>query len=572
MGKNQYGANALFQRASEHAGGRGGFKKIKTRGAVLPFDCCCLTFRHVDDLPVALVDGASAFVFRLDALLPWLKATPVSPVTGQPASLKDVVRLKFHRNRDGKIHCPVTFKIFNKQSHIVCVRTEESLLSSSAKSEVANVYEAAAIKELCAGASNLADPISGLSFRRKDVLNIQDPTKAQGNGDRTKFYHYIVRQQAATPGSQQAASAGSNAASDATTTTVGLRSSTGLLLNASTARIFEEMKKSLSSSSSTSPSSSSSTTLLAKTSVSDRAALSIYTSGQCAAGFTSTSAAAITSNKRRPVTVMESLEKRWKAIKLLKKDGLVTVETSLGTMLIQLYFSQAPIACDNFAMHCADGYYVGTSFHRVIPGFMAQGGDPTGTGRGGESAFAVKGGTKTFRDEFTDLRHDARGVLAMANSGPGTNGSQFYITFAPTPHLNSKHTVFGKLISGASVLDKIEKSPVDRATDRPKRPITILSTSVSERPEPLSVKERPANDLESASVPVQNASQVASEKISNAELGMASSVGALFSANKKRKSLAAPVSSNIGNAMAKKSSGSRSKKKKKGKFGNFSGW
>ena len=76
-------------------------------------------------------------------------------------------------------------------------------------------------------------------------------------------------------------------------------------------------------------------------------------------------------------------------MKALKKDGLVTLKTSLGAMLFQLYFSQAPIACDNFAMHCADGYYAGTSFHRVIPGFMAQGGDPTGTGRGGESAFAV---------------------------------------------------------------------------------------------------------------------------------------------------------------------------------------
>jgi peptidyl-prolyl cis-trans isomerase-like protein 2 len=287
---------------------------------------------------------------------------------------------------------------------------------------------------------------------------------------------------------------------------------------------------------------------------------------------------AVTSNQRRPVTVMEDLEKRWKDIKALRKDGLVTVLTSLGAMLFQLNFSQAPIACDNFAQHCANGYYVGTSFHRVIPGFMAQGGDPTGTGRGGESAFASEGGAKTFRDEFTDLRHDARGVLAMANSGPGTNGSQFYITFAPTPHLNLKHTVFGRLISGAAVLEKIEKAPVDSSTDRPENPITIVSTSVSERPEPHAAKETKTGVGGSAGTfgTVQSASQIASDKISNAELGVASSVGALFGAapsvgSKKRKRLALVAPPGLKHSKVSKKSSSGSKNKGQ-KFGNFSGW
>ena len=243
MGKNQYGANALFQRASEHAGGRGGYKKKSTRGAVLPFDCCCLTFLPAEGhVPVALVEGKTAHVFRLDALLPWLKATPVSPVTGRAASLKDVVRLKFHKNRDGKIHCPVTFRVFNKQSHIVCVRTDESLLSSSTTSDVANVYEAAAIKELCAGASNLADPISSLSFQRKDVLDIQNPTKKQENGDRTRFFHYLGCKKKTNGASGSGSGAGASQMAGASVGAVGMRSSSGLLLNASTAKIFEEMK------------------------------------------------------------------------------------------------------------------------------------------------------------------------------------------------------------------------------------------------------------------------------------------------------------------------------------------
>lgn len=107
----------------------------------------------------------------------------------------------------------------------------------------------------------------------------------------------------------------------------------------------------------------------------------------------------------------------------------------------------------NFITLCNQGYYNGLTFHRHIPGFMIQTGDPTGTGTGGESAFK-----KPFKDEFdTRLSHCSRGILSMANSGPNTNGSQFFITFMATPHLDLKHTVFGRVVGGLATLDRLEE-------------------------------------------------------------------------------------------------------------------
>ncbi|KAJ0770024.1 putative peptidylprolyl isomerase [Helianthus annuus] len=112
----------------------------------------------------------------------------------------------------------------------------------------------------------------------------------------------------------------------------------------------------------------------------------------------------------------------------------------------------------NFLALCASGYYDGTIFHRNIKGFMIQGGDPTGTGKGGTSIWGKK-----FNDEIREsLKHNARGVLSMANSGPNTNGSQFFITYAKQPHLNGLYTIFGKVIHGFEVLDLMEKVNVLR--------------------------------------------------------------------------------------------------------------
>jgi len=130
-----------------------------------------------------------------------------------------------------------------------------------------------------------------------------------------------------------------------------------------------------------------------------------------------------------------------------------TFKTERGEFTCELHAAKAPLTVENFVNLARSGFYDGTTFHRVIPGFMAQGGDPTGTGRGGPGY--------SFADEFdTSLRHDGPGVLSMANAGPGTNGSQFFISYGATPHLDGRHTVFGRVVEGMDVVRSIrERDP-----------------------------------------------------------------------------------------------------------------
>ncbi|MFH1504950.1 MAG: peptidylprolyl isomerase [Candidatus Omnitrophota bacterium] len=142
------------------------------------------------------------------------------------------------------------------------------------------------------------------------------------------------------------------------------------------------------------------------------------------------------------------------------EKSTVVLETSQGSIEIKLMPEAAPKTCENFTKLIEKGYYDGIIFHRVIKDFMIQGGDPTGTGRGGNSAW---GGP--FEDETTpDVKFDKPGLLAMANSGPNTNGSQFFITTIPTPWLNMRHTIFGEVISGYEVVQEIEGTAVDSAS------------------------------------------------------------------------------------------------------------
>jgi peptidyl-prolyl cis-trans isomerase B (cyclophilin B) len=133
-----------------------------------------------------------------------------------------------------------------------------------------------------------------------------------------------------------------------------------------------------------------------------------------------------------------------------KKRYRATIETDRGTIELELYPEHAPKTVNNFAFLAGEGFYDGVTFHRVIDNFMIQGGDPTGTGRGGPGY--------RFEDEFrgNPLKHE-RGVISMANAGPNTNGSQFFITHSPQPHLNGRHTVFGKVVEGQDVVDTIRQ-------------------------------------------------------------------------------------------------------------------
>ena len=139
-----------------------------------------------------------------------------------------------------------------------------------------------------------------------------------------------------------------------------------------------------------------------------------------------------------------------------KKHYSAKFTTDAGDFVVELFADKAPRTVNNFVFLAREGFYNGVTFHRVIRNFMAQGGDPTGTGSGGPGY--------QFGDEFhPGLRHDSPGILSMANAGPGTNGSQFFITHGPTPHLDNKHTIFGKVTQGLDVVLAIPEREPGRA-------------------------------------------------------------------------------------------------------------
>jgi cyclophilin family peptidyl-prolyl cis-trans isomerase len=153
-----------------------------------------------------------------------------------------------------------------------------------------------------------------------------------------------------------------------------------------------------------------------------------------------------------------------------KKKYKATIETSNGNIVLDLFADKTPKTVNNFVFLAREGFYDGTIFHRVISNFMAQGGDPTSTGRGGPGY--------RFSDEFhPSLKHSKPGILSMANAGPGTNGSQFFITHVATPHLDGRHTVFGEVVEGLNVLMSIPP----RDPQYPDTPgVKILKISIEE--------------------------------------------------------------------------------------------
>jgi len=159
----------------------------------------------------------------------------------------------------------------------------------------------------------------------------------------------------------------------------------------------------------------------------------------------------------------------------METETTIVFETTQGNIEMQLFTEVAPKTCENMIGLIKKGYYDGIIFHRVIKNFMIQGGDPTGTGRGGSSLWGGK-----FEDEVTpDVKFDRKGLLAMANAGPNTNGSQFFITTVPTPHLTMKHTIFGEVVNGYDVVEKIENIKVGPG-DRPIEEQKIIKAYIKE--------------------------------------------------------------------------------------------
>lgn len=162
--------------------------------------------------------------------------------------------------------------------------------------------------------------------------------------------------------------------------------------------------------------------------------------------------------------------------KMVDSMTVAVIQTNMGTIEIELFADKTPKTVENFVGLANKGYYNGVIFHRVIDNFMIQGGDPTGTGRGGQSLWGGK-----FEDEFVpELKHNSEGILSMANAGPNTNGSQFFITLKETPWLDGRHTVFGKVINGMDVVKAIGKVQTNQQ-DRPLKDVVMEKVTIEKR-------------------------------------------------------------------------------------------
>ena len=171
-------------------------------------------------------------------------------------------------------------------------------------------------------------------------------------------------------------------------------------------------------------------------------------------------------------------EKVKELLTLEENEMLVAkINTTMGDIEIELFPNKTPKTVENFVGLAQQNYYDGIVFHRVIDQFMIQGGDPTGSGSGGDSFF---GGS--FEDEFdSELTHNEPGILSMANAGPNTNGSQFFITLVPTPWLDGKHSIFGKVIGGIEVIEAIGKVATSKPFDKPMKDIVMNKVEIEKR-------------------------------------------------------------------------------------------
>jgi peptidyl-prolyl cis-trans isomerase-like protein 2 len=310
---------------------------------------------------------------------------------------------------------------------------------------------------------------------------------------------------------------------------------------------------------------------------------STVTEHKVSCSLTSSYAEIATSSSLKLASPDEIREARWKAIRKLGKKGYVQLQTTLGNINIEVHCNFVPQTSWNFLTLCQRGYYDGLLIHRLIPGFMAQTGDPTVRGTGGESAFP-KG--KQFRDEFDSrLLHDKRGVLSMANSGTNTNGSQFFISFKAAKHLDFKHSIFGTVVGGATTLDRLEEVEIDAKTNRPTQDIKILHAIVLQSPLEeadailmesiqLSIKSRKSKDL--SALPSRTQSESSNTSRITVLPSSAPSVGKYLKASASTSSSTPrPASSTIDDdeiEVPYKKAKSAPEMMKTGSFGDFSGW
>eukprot|EP00095_Tigriopus_kingsejongensis_P008357 maker-scaffold1160_size58366-snap-gene-0.8 protein:Tk08357 transcript:maker-scaffold1160_size58366-snap-gene-0.8-mRNA-1 annotation:"peptidyl-prolyl cis-trans isomerase-like 2" len=392
----------------------------------LPFDHCALSLQPFTT-PYC---DATGHIYDLVHIIPYIKKFGTNPVTGRKLNAQELVKLIIHKNEKGQPHCPVLYKTFNNNSKICTIKS------------TGNVFSYEAVAELNIKPKHWKDLLTDDEITRADILVLQDPQETS-KFNLNKFDH--IRQQRAIPNPEL-----EKAKTDPRSR---LR-----YVNAETKQSLEELDTTFKPIVRQTPS---------VRGRPDQFSAAHFSTGEVATSFTSTASSRTT--EQVPATLEDSVVR----YAMVKKKGYVRVITNKGPLNFELHCDYVPKTCENFIKLCQKNYYNGISFHRCIRHFMIQGGDPTKTGSGGQSFWA-----EPFGDEFKPhLSHTGRGILSMANSGPNSNTSQFFITFRSCKHLDGKHTVFGKVVGGMETLTLLEQVNTDNK-DKPLEDIFIINTVV----------------------------------------------------------------------------------------------
>lgn len=466
MGKNQHSKDQLHVRPTEWAQDGAGYKAKKNVFAKLPLECCFLSLQPFDK-PVGTRDGQ---VFDVQFIIPYIKRFGRNPVGGGRLEVGDLVPLTFHKNVDGQIHCPVTFKAFTNHSHVVI------------NCATGHVYSGEAVEELNRKPKMWKDLITDQPFKWADIVTIQHGDDLASR-EVAKFYFMVEGQQEEVVRTITHKKAKMTAAEEE-------EDKLNIRRNPAMQRIYEEKAKIKEAEAAEKAAKAAADALargdapvlkgLAPNLGKERKVNEYFTDGEVAESFTSTACPLRKKNVLRLMTEEEDLQEVYNVVRKAKTKAYVRIVTTEGLLNLELHTNIVPRTCDNFLRLCEQEYYNGTIFHRLIHNFMMQGGDPTNTGKGGKSAFE---GGKPFRDEFDSrLSHQGPGIVSMANNGVNTNKSQFFISLKSCAHLDNKHSIFGRIVGGLQLLELYNTWQTGEK-DRPyPKEIKILRTEVFKNP------------------------------------------------------------------------------------------
>ena len=374
---------------------------------------------------------------------------------------------------------PVTYKVFTDNTHLVAV------------GKSGNVYAWDTVERLNVKAKMWRDLVSDVEFGRKDIITLQDPLNVKGR-NLSEFKYLREGVSMLTEEQQRERSAGVNKSALGSAATVLKDKNTAAApAKPQIGKYLHQQPPSTSPSTSVTKPSSTNGTLKSQPLHTSKAIpynAAQHTTGQAAASFTSTG---LTPHTGGDLALLSDEEYMLKP-RRVKKPGYARISTNYGDINMELLPEFAPKAVWNFIQLSKSGYYDGVIFHRNIRHFMLQGGDPTGTGKGGASVW-----NKNFADEFEGPRsHDARGVVSMANKGKNTNGSQFFITYRACKHLDRKHTIFARVVVGdgegssETTLSAIENVKVSDGDKRPLEDVRMEKVVVYVDPFEVFLKEK----------------------------------------------------------------------------------